>query len=310
MPATGNHQRTSANLLALTAESMLQRDSSFGDQCEMVLESCCMAHHRTKNCDSGKQFAKSGSACMDVELSKEASVATESFNDCCMSCSLGILAARTGNQTGSELAGGSVSQASLNARCKLISPLANSLSGQLYEQTYLECCQENLPKLSSALVEPGSPVDCLQANPCAQRCLTAGTYLDTTNPRRRADRDRCECFAGYKLALDEVNCVDIDECKLNLHSCNKQTEICDNTKGSFRCLARLDSLAGSGKSAEQAEPSGEFVSSRLCPLGFRWSSSEGSCQPAEREQRSASLQSFASRTGGSWLSLVDDEGQQ
>lgn len=146
-------------LLALSADSAFASDPNFADQCEMVLESCCLAHHRTRNCNSGKQFAKSGSACMDVELSKEATVATESFNDCCMSCSLGILAARNPvqNDTLSSNAGTSrlstvVATSSLNDRCRLISPLASSLSGQLYEQTYNECCQENLPKPSGALV--------------------------------------------------------------------------------------------------------------------------------------------------------------
>lgn len=139
-------QQRSNSLLALSAETLLARDPNFADQCEMVLESCCMAHHRTKNCDSGKQFAKSGAACMDVELSKEATIATESFNDCCMSCSLGILAARTPSQNETN--------AGRAARCKLISPLASSLSGQLYEQTHVECCQENLPRYSSALLDP------------------------------------------------------------------------------------------------------------------------------------------------------------
>lgn len=146
-----------SQLLALSADSLLVRDSNFGDQCEMVLESCCLAHHRTRNCNSGKQFAKSGSACIDVELSKEATVATESFNDCCMSCSLGILAARNPSQQQNDTSTGSKQTASLSSsllaeRCKLISPLASSLSGQLYEQTYIECCQENLPRPSSALV--------------------------------------------------------------------------------------------------------------------------------------------------------------
>lgn len=155
-------QTSRASSLAL-AESFLTRDSNFADQCEMVLESCCLAHHRNRNCDSGKQLAKSGASCMDVELSKEVTVATESFNDCCMSCSLGILAAKSpsANETGST---GSrlLFQSSVAQRCKLISPLALSLSGQLYEQTYIECCQENLPRLSSALVEPGKILESFQ----------------------------------------------------------------------------------------------------------------------------------------------------
>lgn len=153
-PTGGVHQTTRAHLfVGSTAESLISRDPSFVDQCEMVLESCCLAHHRNRNCDSGKQFARSGAACMDVELSKEVTVATESFNDCCMSCSLGILAAKNPQQN--ESSGAAPSQQALANRCKLISPLASSLSGQLYEQTYLECCQENLPRPSSTLLEPG-----------------------------------------------------------------------------------------------------------------------------------------------------------
>jgi len=139
--------KNQANLLALTADSLISRDANFADQCEMVLESCCMAFHRRKNCDSGKQFAKSGSSCLEVELSKEATMATESFNDCCMACSLGILSARNSNQT--------EPQRPQQDRCKLISHLASTLSGQMYEQTYTECCQENLPRPSSALYETG-----------------------------------------------------------------------------------------------------------------------------------------------------------
>lgn len=145
MPTVNNHR------LSLAAEALLSRDANFADQCELVLESCCMAYHRTKNCDSGKQLAKSGASCMDVELSKEATIATESFNDCCMSCSLGILAAKNGAQNETSPA----SRLNLATRCKLLSPLASSLSGQLYEQTYGECCQENLPRPSDSLIEPG-----------------------------------------------------------------------------------------------------------------------------------------------------------
>lgn len=141
----------SSHRLRLAADVLLSRDPNFADQCELVLESCCMAYHRTKNCDSGKQLAKSGASCMDVELSKEATIATESFNDCCMSCSLGILAAKNNGQNETSTS----TRLNLASRCKLLSPLASSLSGQLYEQTYGECCQENLPRASGTLLEPG-----------------------------------------------------------------------------------------------------------------------------------------------------------
>lgn len=137
--------QTSTIKLNPLESQLVLRDTNLAEQCELVLESCCIGYHRSRNCDSGKQFAKSGAMCMDVELSKDVTVATESFNDCCMSCSLGILAAR--NQPAGS--------GSLEARCKLLSPLASSLSGQLYEQTYTECCLENLPRPSSALLDTG-----------------------------------------------------------------------------------------------------------------------------------------------------------
>lgn len=205
------------------AELLLAREPEFGEHCELVLESCCLGQHRKRNCESGKQFAKSGSACMDVELSKDVTTATESFNDCCMSCSLGILAARTGRQQQSN------ETWPLVERCKLMTPLASSLSGQLYEQTYIECCQENLPRQSGALTEPGQAIDCARSNPCAQKCVQSSSS---------GARDRCDCFVGYKLAPDGLNCVDVDECKLNQHSCNRKSELCDNIAGGFRCLAR------------------------------------------------------------------------
>lgn len=35
-----------------------------------------------------------------------------------------------------------------------------------------------------------------------------------------------------------MSCLDVDECKLGLHTCNKGSEVCDNTRGSYKCLAR------------------------------------------------------------------------
>lgn len=150
-PREASASGQSSNALTAAEALLLAREPEIGEQCELVLESCCLAEHRKRNCDSGKQFAKLGSSCMDVELSKEASLATESFNDCCMSCSLGILAAKTSRQ--SSDANGTSSL--LIERCKLMNPLASSLSGQMYEHTYIECCQENLPRQSNALTEPG-----------------------------------------------------------------------------------------------------------------------------------------------------------
>lgn len=155
------------------------------------------------------------------------------------------------------------------------------------------------------LTSTGAPIDCNQANPCAQRCIQAGSELGSTS----TTQDRCECFAGYKLAPDAINCLDVDECKLGLHTCNKSNEVCDNTRGGFRCLARRSSqlarayifdgdaftgstgLGASGSdrlsqptsqleqtsSSIQRLANTEFISLRLCPLGTRWSSERSQC---------------------------------
>lgn len=281
-----------SRLGSIGSELLLVQEPEFGEQCELVLESCCIGEHRRRNCNSGKQFAKSGSACMDVELSKDVTIATESFNDCCMSCSLGILAAKTSKQQQQ----GNESMVLID-RCKLMTPLASSLSGQLYEQTYIECCQENLPKQSGALTEPGQPIDCARSNPCSQKCVQSN---------RAGHQDRCDCFVGYKLSPDGINCIDIDECKLNLHSCNRKSELCDNVPGGFRCLARghlkeeltssspiswSPSILDSNPPAESqwdqqlTGNAQQFVSLRLCPLNSRWNSQELRCEPTNSDHQ-------------------------
>lgn len=216
-------------------DAALHANPSFGEQCELMLESCCMAEHRTRNCDAGKALAKSGAACMDVELSREAVHATESFNDCCMACSLGVLAA--GQPSANETAG----HQSLAERCKLAAPLDSSFAGLLYEQTYVECCEQSLPRPLGSLVEARGDLDCNQPNACTQKCVPASRQLPARLGRRLEPapaKDRCDCFAGYKLAADGFTCLDVDECSNDSHTCARETEVCDNTHGGFRCLAR------------------------------------------------------------------------
>ena len=142
-----------------------------------------------------------------------------------------------------------------------------------------------------------APIDCSQvANVCSQRCLPSGSLDPITG--RSIEQDRCDCFTGYKLGSDGVSCVDVDECKLNLHTCSRQSEVCDNTRGSFRCLARaqqqhqqhhhrhqlasLDDSSSANSAAAALTLAGEqpFASMRLCPPGSRWIAAESRCQPA------------------------------
>lgn len=153
------------------------------------------------------------------------------------------------------------------------------------------------------LIRTGAPIDCNSANACAHRCVSGGPSAG----------DRCECFSGYKLASDGFSCSDLDECKLNLHTCNRQTEICDNTRGSFRCLARGSTMRHvqpvSSESAAEVESSPvngqfeeqpKFASMRLCPPNQSWNAIEQRCQPKSSNHHGSAtaqvLPSFSSNS--------------
>lgn len=154
----------------------------------------------------------------------------------------------------------------------------------------------------------GAPIDCNAANACAHRCVSGGP----TN-----NGDRCECFSGYMLASDGFSCLDLDECKLNLHTCNRQTEICDNIRGSFRCLARgtssrhltqgvssesspeIESISSVGHFDEQPK----FASMRLCPPNQSWNAIEQRCQPKSNIHHNSAHGSPPSYTSNSHYRL-------
>lgn len=142
-----------------------------------------------------------------------------------------------------------------------------------------DCRPQSIEPAETNLPTAGAPVDCNTANACAHRCVPGAAP---------GHADRCECFTGYKLAADGVSCADIDECKLNLHTCSRHTEICDNTRGSFRCLARGTAArhsaaeveavsAAAGGPLDEQQP--KFASMRLCPPNNSWNAIEQQCQP-------------------------------
>lgn len=49
----------------------------------------------------------------------------------------------------------------------------------------------------------------------------------------------CTCIYSNCLFVSYIVITDIDECKVNLHSCNSdKKEVCVNTDGSFRCACK------------------------------------------------------------------------
>lgn len=93
----------------------------------------------------------------------------------------------------------------------------------------------------------------MKQNPCQQVCTDGGEAVV------------CSCKAGYELLSDNVSCIDIDECRLETHSCKAGT-VCVNTQGSHRCVAEPKDL-------DNEEPeSGRYdtpASRGGCPKGFK-----------------------------------------
>lgn len=59
-------------------------------------------------------------------------------------------------------------------------------------------------------------------NTCSQICTDANNGINVV----------CSCYQGYKLASDEVTCLDIDECSFN--PCPNRQE-CENLAGGYEC---------------------------------------------------------------------------
>ena len=51
----------------------------------------------------------------------------------------------------------------------------------------------------------------------------------------------------------------MDECAENTHTCNRSTEICQNSHGGYQCLEKP-------------------IRSRDCPAGFKWNENTANCE--------------------------------
>ena len=73
------------------------------------------------------------------------------------------------------------------------------------------------------------------------------------------------CKAGYEHPADSEECVDIDECSSDIHTCSPE-EICTNTVGSWRCCLSGFRLAEDGETCsdvDECQPSSPYDPS--CP---------------------------------------------
>ncbi|XP_076236207.1 uncharacterized protein LOC143180395 [Calliopsis andreniformis] len=100
---------------------------------------------------------------------------------------------------------------------------------------------------------------CLEPNTTCKN--TVGGYecvssLNSSLPEPSIDQkiEPSTCLAGYKPSSDlKEACIDVDECKEQLHSCN-ENEQCINEIGSFRCESlNEESLNGDEKNRESRD---------------------------------------------------------
>ena len=87
-------------------------------------------------------------------------------------------------------------------------------------------------------------VGCVNTNECIAE---AGSLHDCSETQFCADTEgsfTCECIDGYFFDSAENDCVDIDECVLNIDNCDPNA-ICTNMVGSFTCECALG-FSGNG----------------------------------------------------------------
>ncbi|CAH0562249.1 unnamed protein product [Brassicogethes aeneus] len=81
--------------------------------------------------------------------------------------------------------------------------------------------------------------------------------------------DRELCPSGYHFNGTINDCSDIDECLTDEHNCNKDSQVCLNTKGNYTCQDK--------------------ASKKHCPPGFKNNASTGSCEDIDECNESDDL---------------------
>lgn len=68
---------------------------------------------------------------------------------------------------------------------------------------------------------------------------------------------QCDCKVGFVLDPLTNACEDINECQINLHDC-LETQRCDNTIGSYRCIRTQSCGTGYTFNAETLQCDGKW----------------------------------------------------
>ncbi|XP_075750926.1 uncharacterized protein LOC119175044 isoform X7 [Rhipicephalus microplus] len=214
--------------------------------CRIAQEICCRSSLRQRMCDAGKDAARAGLPCQDVQ----STCSGDTYRDCCDGCRLGLAAAKEG------------------APCR---PQTFSL-GLPWDDAFYQCCsgRDDLPDDAPPAAHdnhvpagPGDRRSDVPACPIGQELHNNGRSCvpvksgNGGNHERQCDRNNqceqlchmvdsspvCECHEGYRLRDDLTTCADIDECSEGRDDCDETREHCMNIPGSFKCILKADNVA-------------------------------------------------------------------
>ncbi|KAG8193076.1 hypothetical protein JTE90_017827 [Oedothorax gibbosus] len=258
----------------------LQGAAGDRSSCVAALYICCVRARRAADCERGKEAARTRGTCRRGSRGGE--------EDCCEGCLLGLQThALRMPCTFSRFAFGAPWDEAFRDCCQ--NPqLQNGISPSPQPPPATSRCAVGNPcsqiceevgnavrcscvpgyKLSSDLHTCEDVDECVlgthTCNPSTERCSNVvGGFqcLETrSNPQQRPAS--AQCPTGYAFNADKRTCDDVDECMEGLDTCDRASQICQNSHGSFQCVDR----------PRRRED---------CPAGFKWSPDKSNCQDVD-----------------------------
>ncbi|XP_030566689.1 fibulin-1 [Drosophila novamexicana] len=264
--------------------------------CSSTIGVCCSRELDRQHCELGRLAALEGTSCDNGS--------STTYKNCCRACQVG-LAVKASQQ-----------------KCR--DPLFSFLSNI---DSYRICCSEDGFANQSDEKENTLDIDAHHAEPeeedakpddedqdgtivladdddicgkipnlCAHICEnTFDAYKCSCNPGYTLDDNNVTCSenkdhlcpGGYILDAKQGKCVDIDECKEQLHEC-KSTQYCHNTIGGYHCLNVKAKSCPPGYlyniKSEECEDEDECIQSP-CEKGYKCSNYRGGydCNPVDSQ---------------------------
>nr|XP_040234609.2 fibulin-1 isoform X2 [Anopheles coluzzii] len=187
--------------------------------CLSTIEICCSKQHKIYQCTAGQIAARQGLSC---SLKGDHS-GSEFYTDCCEACKIGLVVGSSANKCSVE-------------------PFA---FGSPWDEIYDACCNDI--KKEESLCEQFPSI-------CSQVCenVEGGSYVCKCHPGYELldDRKTCAlvsdednetverkgCDAGFKHNKRTDKCEDVNECETGEATCNPDSQVCRNTRGSFLCV--------------------------------------------------------------------------